>query len=1157
MKLYNTISSKLLEFNQMIDSIKLKNTPTLIVGLSNIHKTHFIYSASVQLDTPILVICDDESTANKMCEDLNIMSSSQQDIAYVYPARDFEFRQIESVSKEYEEIRIGVLSRILDKSCKICFCSIDAVLQHTIPKDELLNKTFTIDFNKTYNIDDIVRKLVQAGYTKRDQVDGIAQFSLRGGILDIFPPNRKNPVRIEFWDDEIDMMVEFDIETQRRIDTSSDNMILNVTIIPAREVLFDSACELKEKIIKLKDITKNSIAKEKLQSDILRLDNELELYNIDKYLSLIYNQSCTILDYFNLDTTVFVDEYISIKERAKNFLWQYSEDLKILFENGELCNGLDNFYDEFFQFQHKLSKFCQIYTDTFAHSSSDIKYKNIISLNPIQTSSFSGNLKILKEDLDSLLELDYTVVVLSGTEKSGITLSDDLSKMGFNSEYVSDLTTLTPKKVFVLSGNISSGFEYPDIKFSLISTNRSHQVKTRKTIYKKGKTIRSLEDLIKGDLVVHISHGIGIFDGIHQMNIHNVIKDYIKIKYAGADTLYVPVTQMDLISKYIGPKDDGRIKLNKLNSGEWQKTKSRVKKACADMADELIALYSKRMKIKGHAFTKDTPWQKEFEDRFPYTETEDQLRCIEEIKKDMEKINPMDRLLCGDVGFGKTEVALRAVFKCVMDSKQCAILCPTTILAWQHYQNAIKRFEGYPIKIELMSRFRTTKQIKETLKKLKTGEVDIVIGTHRIIQKDVEFANLGLAIIDEEQRFGVAHKERFKEMFTSVDMLTLSATPIPRTLNMAMSGIRDMSTIEQAPQDRQPVQTYVLEHDMGIIIEAIKKELKRNGQVYYIHNRVETINLCASKIGTLLPNANIGIAHGKMNEQELSQVWKQLINYEIDILVCTTLIETGVDVKNCNTLIIENADHMGLSQLYQLRGRVGRSNRRAFAYFTFEKGKALTEISTKRLNAIREFISFGSGFRIALRDLEIRGAGSILGGKQHGHMEAVGYDMYVRLLNEAIATKKGKEPEQKSYECLIDIQVNAHIPEKYIENLSQRLDIYKKIASIKTKADKMELLDELFDRFGNIPKTVETLLDISLIRNTLSNFGFKEISQKSNSIMLIVEQLNMDIATTLMANMKGRVLVNASSKPYITVKFNKNSNVVDTLQEIFNVLVKE
>lgn len=1154
MKLYSTVCDKLLQFNQLIDNINTKKSPTLLVGLADIHKAHFIYSVAMKTSSKLLLICEDEAIAHKITEDLNTMHSKDTDIAYLYPLRDFEFRQVEGSSKEYEEIRIGVLSKILDNTCKICCCSIEAVLQHTIPKEYLIKNTFEINSEKTYDINNLIKQLISAGYTKRPQVDGIAQFSLRGGILDIFPPNRKNPVRIEFWDDEIDMMVEFDIETQRRIDVNADNILKKITVTPARECLFDNDDILIDKIESVINKNKKSIVKENLSNDIERIKSNLTLLNMDKFLPIAYDKPATILDYFNQDDLVFVNEYINLKERAKTYLWQYSEDVKILFEEGILCKELDNYCDEFSLFSHKLSKYTQVYTDTFARGSSDIKYKDIININPIQTSNFSGELKILKEDLENLMEQNYTVAILAGTQKSGMTLAGDLTHLGFNCEYVSDLDDLHENKVYVLSGNISSGFEYPEIKFSLISTNKSQQIKKRKHHFKKGKEIRSLDDLTKGDLVVHVSHGIGIFDGINKMDLHGIVKDYIKIKYAGADTLYVPVTQMDLVSKYIGPKDDGRMKLNKLNSGEWQKTKSRVKKACADMADELIALYAKRMKIKGFPFKEDTPWQKEFEDRFPYTETDDQLRCIEEIKKDMEKANPMDRLLCGDVGFGKTEVALRAAFKCVMDSKQCAILCPTTILAWQHYQNTINRFEGYPIKIELLSRFRTQKQIKETLKKLKTGEVDIVIGTHRLVQKDVQFHDLGLAIIDEEQRFGVAHKEKFKELFNAVDILTLSATPIPRTLNMAMSGIRDMSTIEQAPQDRQPVQTYVLEHDYGIIADAIKKELRRNGQVYYIHNRVETIDLCANKISALIPQSRIGIAHGKMSEQELSQVWKSLMDHEIDILVCTTLIETGVDVKNCNTLIIENADHMGLSQLYQLRGRVGRSNRRAFAYFTFEKGKVLTEISTKRLNAIREFTTFGSGFRIALRDLEIRGAGSILGGKQHGHMEAVGYDMYVKLLNEAIALKKGVTQTQKSYECLIDIQMNAHIPEKYIENLSQRLDVYKKIASIKSEKDKIELLDELFDRFGDVPKTVQTLLDIALMRNILANYGFKEINQKANSLMLIPQQLDMDIGSKLMINIKGRVLVNASTKPYITVKFNKNSDVVETLKEVVSAL---
>lgn len=1150
MKLYSNIAQRLPQFQQMVAHLEQNNTPVLAIGLSDVHKAHFIYAASQEVKEPVLVITDDEAAARRMCEDINIMDGGEEPYAMVYPGRDFVFRQIETASREYEHLRIGVLSRVLTGRCPICFCSADALLQHTLPPAELKRRTFTIDVDESYDLNELTQKLIQAGYVRRPQVEGTAQFSIRGGILDILPPDGSSPVRIEFWGDEIDTMSYFDLENQRRTDPLD-----RVTITPASECLFDSQEELVRRIEGVQKKVRHQKAKEKLQADLNRLQSELELYSADKYLPLAYEKPATILDYYTEDACLFISEYVSLKERAKAYLWQHQEDLKVLFEDGELCKGLDSFCEDFAPTQQRFEDFRTIYLDTFARGNSDLRYKTILSVNPIQTSNFSGELKVLYEDIEPLVSNGYCVAVLAGTDKAAMNLAHDLQKMGLNTEYVKDLKFLSMGRVYVLAGNISSGFEYPEIKFALISTNKSHAVKVRKGKHKKGKQIRSLDDLSNGDLVVHVSHGIGIFDGIHKIDLQGIVKDYIKIKYAGSDTLYVPVTQLDLVSKYIGPKDESKIKLNKLHSGEWQKTKSRVKKACADMADELIALYAERMRAKGHAFSEDTPWQKEFEEHFPYEETEDQLRCIQEIKEDMEKTAPMDRLLCGDVGFGKTEVALRAAFKCVMDGKQCAILCPTTILAWQHYQNTIQRFENYPIRIALMSRFRTQKQMKETLKQLKTGEVDIVIGTHRIVQKDVEFHDLGLAIIDEEQRFGVAHKERFKEMFRAVDMLTLSATPIPRTLNMAMSGIRDMSTIEQAPQDRHPVQTYVLEQDMGILGDAIKKELRRNGQVYYIHNRVETIDLCAAKIKSIVPEANIGVAHGKMSESELSEIWRKLMEKEIDVLVCTTLIETGVDVKNCNTLIIENADYMGLSQLYQLRGRVGRSNRRAFAYLTFQRGKVLSEISTKRLQAIREFTTFGSGFRIAMRDLEIRGAGSILGGRQHGHMEAVGYDMYVKLLNEAIAQRKGQQPEQKTYECLIDVQLNAHIPETYIENLSQRIDIYKKIASIKSDEDKMDLLDELIDRFGDVPKTVETLLDVALLRNTLASYGFREINQKAQSLLLIPEHLNLEIANKLMAGMRGRVLVNASQKPYLTVKLSKTGGVVGTLKEIAEILV--
>ena len=660
-----------------------------------------------------------------------------------------------------------------------------------------------------------------------------------------------------------------------------------------------------------------------------------------------------------------------------------------------------------------------------------------------------------------------------------------------------------------------------------------------------------------GDYVVHVSHGIGIFEGIVKRDIHGVVKDYIKIRYAGSDMLFVPVTQLDLVTKYIGGKEDSVVKLNKLNSAEWAKTRARVKKAVKDMADELIKLYAKREAAQGYAFGPDTDWQNDFERRFPYDETDDQLRCIREIKDDMEKPSPMDRLLCGDVGFGKTEVAIRAAFKCVMDGKQCAVLVPTTILAWQHYQTFRKRMEGFPVKVDILSRFRTPREQEQVLEELRRGQVDIVVGTHRLVQKDVKFKDLGLCIIDEEQRFGVKHKESFKEMRNNVDVLTLSATPIPRTLNMAMSGIRDMSTIEEAPQDRQPVQTYVMEHDWGILVQAISKELRRGGQVFYLHNRVDTIDRCAATIQQFLPDATVVVAHGKMSEEQLSKVWKRLLDHEIDILVCTTIIETGVDVSNCNTLIIEDADRLGLSQLYQIRGRVGRSSRRAFAYLTVTKGKALTDVATKRLEAIREFTTFGSGFRIAMRDLEIRGAGNILGAQQHGHMEAVGYEMYLKMLSEAVAVAKGEKPEVQNTECLVDIRIGAHIPEDYIESLPQRIDIYKKIASVENEKDASDIIDELIDRFGTPPEAVKGLVDVSLLRNMAAGLGIREISQRTDSLLFYPETVDMQAASRLAAGLKGRVMLNAGAKPYLAVKVAKGEKPVDTMRLALTMMAGE
>ena len=692
-------------------------------------------------------------------------------------------------------------------------------------------------------------------------------------------------------------------------------------------------------------------------------------------------------------------------------------------------------------------------------------------------------------------------------------------------------------------------------KFFLITYGQAaYKVETRKRKKpKNGQEIYSLSELSAGDYVVHSVHGIGVFSGIRKIDTHGITKDYIKIDYAKGDVLYVPVTQLDMVAKYIGPQENSRVKLSRLGSQDWQKAKAKVKSSVKDIAKELIALYSARMKSKGYAFSRDNEWQRDFEAKFEYEETPDQLTCASEIKRDMEKTSPMDRLLCGDVGFGKTEVALRAAFKCVADSKQCAFLCPTTILAWQHYQTVTKRFEGYPVRIELLSRFKTAKEQKEILKKLKHGEVDIIIGTHRLVQKDVEFRDLGLAIIDEEQRFGVTQKEHFKELCKNVDVLTLSATPIPRTLNMAMSGLRDMSVITEAPMNRQPVQTYVLEHDDGVINEAIRRELRRGGQVFYLHNDVESIESTANRILEAVPEAKIGIGHGKMRENELSEVWRKMLAQEIDVLVCTTIIETGVDLPNANTLIIENADRMGLSQLHQLRGRVGRSSRRAYAYFTFRKNKVLTEIQQKRLAAIREFTEFGSGFKIAMRDLELRGAGNIMGAQQHGHMESVGYDMYLKLLEEAVSEEKGEITTTKDMDCLIDISVDAHIPESYVESLTLRLDVYRRIADIRSLEDSNDVKDELKDRFGEIPKSVLGLIDIALIRNKANAMGIYEIRQNGNTLLLYVKEIKSPAVADLLIALNGKAMLNAGAKPYLSVNCPSENSSIDTLKKLFSI----
>ena len=1101
MELLKNMADSLAEYRKSVDHILSDEpVPLLVTGLSHIHKAHFLASLSYEnIPFPVLVITESEASAARLTEDINTMCGGTP--AYQFPASDLTLTDTEAQSQEYEYKRIETLSAAISGKAKLIIASAESAVQLTVPEDILEKHTVTLKSGDEVNLDELAATLVSAGYTRCDMIEGKGQFSFRGSLADIYPVSSDYPVRIELWGDEIDTVASFDIDTQRRIDT-----VKSVSITPCSETIFEDGAlpaviqNLIEKTEK--KANKKDEALKRLRRDAARLRDGLSVCCLTRYFPLCYKTAGSIFDYAK---TVIVCESFTAAEAAKGAISAHIEDMKLLTADGVLCKGLDKYLMSKSEYLDTVKDRVRIYMDTFIRGGG-VDLSDILKVDSVQLSPWSGEYKLLCEELDNYKKNGYTCVIFAGTDKAAKILADDLRDSGYKADYSKDPKKIYLGRITAVEGIISAGFEYPEEKLAVLTRTSASSAKTSapKKKFKKGAQIRSLSDIAQGDLVVHGSYGIGVFEGVQKLTADKISKDYIKIKYAGTDVLYVPVTQLDLISRYIGSGDADTVRLNKLGTDTWKKAKTKAKAATQEMAKELIELYSRRMKAKGYAFSPDTEQQHIFEDRFNYVETDDQLRCVEEIKHDMMRSAPMERLLCGDVGFGKTEVALRAAFKCIGDGKQCAVLVPTTVLAWQHYQTIIKRMEGFDIRIELLSRFRTAKEQKVILKKLEEGEIDLVVGTHRLVQDDVRFKDLGLVIIDEEQRFGVNDKEKLKEAFTNVDVLTLSATPIPRTLNMAMSGIRDMSVIETPPGDRHPITTYVVEHDKGVITQAINKELRRNGQVYYVHNRIESIYSCAADIHAMVPEANIGIAHGRMSEEELLDVWRRLIEGEIDVLVCTTLIETGVDVPNCNTLIIENADCMGLAQLHQLRGRVGRTNRRAYAYFTFKRGKVLSEVATKRLDAIREFTRFGSGFRIAMKDLEIRGAGSVLGQSQSGHLASVGYDMYIKLLSEAILEQQGKAPEITP-ECLIDIRIDAFIPEKYISNQAQRVDCYRKIATIENEDDAYDVTDELIDRYGDIPRAVEGLIEVAKLRRKAQKLHLTEIIQSGDSMLFYPE----------------------------------------------------
>ncbi len=1111
--------------------------PLAVNGLGAVHRALYAAGINRVLQKDVIVITPDEATATVMQGDIKQFGSD----ALIFPIRDFCFSDMSAASKEYEYRRVDTLSKLLDGQKRVVLVPAEAALQYTVPPGVLKENIISLAVGQEIAIEKLVKRLLNAGYISAGEVESTGQFSQRGGILDVFPVNAVSPVRLEFWGDEIDSISEFDTENQRRTES-----LKSVKITQAGEITADSNT-LANRLEELLLSGKKGIDKQRVIKDIDRLKNGIT-FPLDRYLPLIY-KAATVFDYLD-NAIVLTVKYSEILENLKGIYNRYLEDYKLYMEGGFIASGFE-FFDSPEQLKNRLKQ--GVFLENFLKNEYHIPLKSVISADYRALPVWKGDISLLVEDAEKTLEAGGKCLVLAGKQKAAQVIYDELKKRGFTValDAFNENDTLT-QGFTVISGGLSGGFTLNE-RFMCITVGVIHSEVKHKKPRKNANSIGSLDELKVGDYVVHSVHGIGIFGGINKIANGSVIKDYIKISYAKTDVLYVPVTQLDLISKYIGSSESGTVKLNRLGSGEWHKTRQRVKKAVREMAKELTELYAKRQSVKGYAFSRDTDLQLEFESKFQYAETADQIRSAKEIKADMERDIPMDRLLCGDVGFGKTEVALRAAFKCISEGKQCAILVPTTILAFQHYNTVLRRFGELPINVKMLSRFVPISEQKKIISDLSSGKVDLIIGTHRLISDDVKFKNIGLAIIDEEQRFGVAQKEKLKQRYPAVDVLTLSATPIPRTLNMAMSGLRDMSTIEEAPGERLPVQSYVLEHNKAVIIDAIRRELRRSGQVYYLYNRTEDIERKALLIKEALPEAKISVAHGRMGEDELSRIWQKLLDHEIDILVCTTIIETGVDVPNANTLIVEDADRFGLSQLHQLRGRVGRSPRRAYAYFCFRQNKALSDIAEKRLEAIRQFTEFGAGFKIALRDLELRGAGNILGGEQHGNMEAVGYDMYVKLLNEAVNEQNGIEPEMEA-ECTVDLNISAHIPERYIESLPSRLGMYKRIAAVENENQKMDVLDELIDRFGEPPKAVIGLIDIALLRRKAARLGIYEINEIGNSFLFKVNSVTPEQLDKIVNAFGKRCVLKAEEKPYYEIAFKSGQTKAQFIEEIVSVL---
>lgn len=1146
-------------FNDINNAIKDNKYPIAISGLSESAKSYILNGLYESIDKPLFIITHGDVEAKNIYEDLSLYTTD----VYYFPSKEVVFYNIESISGDLRWERLKVIKEIIDKKKKIIVTSAEVLSPWYTPIELFKEYTFKLRVGKTINLKEFSIKLIQGGYDRVEVVDSKGQFSVRGGILDIYPPTSALPYRVELFGDEIDSIRTFNIESQRSIDK-----VKTLEIFPAKEIILKEDVvdagynSIKEDFNKFVEMNKKN--KELVQKITKIVNHNLELLKetnsfetIDSYLTYFFSKPSNFFDYLG-DAYVVLDDAQRCLGKLDSVYSEFEYGFSAFLERGDILplqgkllsskeNILDNLRVEQLFMLSSIPKTIE-----------ELPARVTANFSEITLSNYHGQLDLLIDDIKEKKSKGYKIVILCGTRPRGERLVDTLKDRGIESVYKDKVESIEYGQIVVTFGNQLKGCEYPDFKLCVISDKEVFGEAKRKTnkksTSKKGVSkIKSFAELKPGDYVVHANHGVGVYKGIRQIEVGGNKRDYLDITYDKGDQLYVPVDQLDLVQKYIGSEGNAP-KINKLGSAEWIKAKNKVKKSINEIAQDLVKLYAARSALKGHKFSKDTTWQKQFEEEFPFQETPDQLTSLEEIKKDMESDKPMDRLLCGDVGYGKTEVAVRAAFKAVMDGKQVAFLVPTTILAEQHYNNMRKRFSDFPVKIDMISRFRSAAQQKETLKSLKEGNVDILIGTHRLVSKDIQFKELGLLIIDEEQRFGVTQKERIKAFKKNVDVLTLSATPIPRTLHMSLTGVRDISVIETPPEERYPIQTYVVEYNDQLIRDAIIREINRDGQVFFVYNKVEDIKTMAGYLQKLIPEANIGIAHGRMTERELETVMMGFMSKEINVLLCTTIIETGIDIQNVNTMIIYDADKMGLSQLYQLRGRVGRSNRIAYAYFTYKKDKILTEVAEKRLKALKEFTELGSGFKIAMRDLEIRGAGNMMGSAQHGHMASIGYDLYCRMLEDTVKLIKG-EIEKEPIETSMDVKVDAYIPDSYIDDEIQKIQIYKKIAAIESLEDFNDIKEELEDRYSTIPEPVYNLMKIAYIRSRAKILGIDEIKEKGLEVIFQFESkesFTEDFMKALMDGYAKNIVFKFGEKPAFAFKLStiKKDEILDIFKQM-------